>query len=153
MFTHLVSDAGLFNYPPSACHLEQQAVQIKPNGCAHPRRGGWKGILAFFFFKKTSLLAASFLVCQQAKESPPTKSSYVGRHQNRESLFFAPRAEPPQHFAPSNTPKMMGLSSKPLRSLGPDVQSSYHSLLRLLPLSLPPFSILASRSGPPLLPS
>lgn len=49
VFTHLVSDAGLFNYPPSAYHLEQQAVQIKPNGCTHPRRGGWKGILAFFF--------------------------------------------------------------------------------------------------------
>lgn len=92
VFTHLVSDAGLFNYPPSACHLEQQAVQIKPNGCAHPRRGGWKGILAFFFL---NLTAGCILPCLSASQGiPPTKSSYVGRHQNRESLF-APRAEEP----------------------------------------------------------
>lgn len=77
-----------------------------------------KDWVAFFFSSSsfTSLLLRPSLSVSKPR-NPPTKSSYVGRHQNRESL---PEQSNARHFAPSSRPKMMGLSSKPLRSLRPD---------------------------------
>lgn len=85
----------------------------------------------FFFFKPHCWLHPSLSVSKP--RNPPHQKLLRRKTPKPWVTFRSQSRRTPQHFAPSNIPKMMGLSSKPLRSLGPDVQSSYHSLLAVAP--------------------
>lgn len=131
MFTHLVSDAGLFNYSPSACHQRAASCSKSNPATAYPPQGSWKQPCF------TSLLLLSSFPCQRAKESP--QSSYVGDTKTVSHFSLPEQREPTAWCTEQQTQDGASLQATKIPGARWPAVASF--FLLLLPLSLPPLSI------------
>ena len=142
MFTHLVSDAGLFNYSPSACHQRAASCSRQTKRLHILRKAvGSNRVLPH---------CCCFLLFLVSKPRNPPQSSYVG--DTKTVSHFSLPEQSPQNGARNSRPNV-GLPSKPPRSQEPCVQPSPHfscycSLFLFYPCPLLRSPVLSSLSLP-----